>query len=86
MSNYAADIRKFISDNFLFGQPVELDDATSFLDEGVIDSTGMLELVAHLEASYGIKVEDHELIPENLDSIRAVVVFVTKKMGQTSRV
>ncbi len=56
-----------------------LKDDTSFLEEGIIDSTGVLELVAFLEEHYGIRVEDEELIPENLDSIANICSFLEKK-------
>ena len=84
MSDYAKDIRTFIVDNFLFGQAGNLDDATSFLDQGIIDSTGVLELATHLESQYGIKVKDEELVPENLDSIKAISVYLEKKLLQKS--
>lgn len=86
MSDYATDIRKFIVDNFLFGQAGDLADTTSFLEGGIIDSTGVLELATHLETAYGIKVKDDELIPENLDSINAVSAYVEKKLLQKGSV
>jgi acyl carrier protein len=75
------DIRHFVIANFLFGT----DDGTltsdeSFLENGVIDSTGVLELVAFLEQTYQIKVRDQELIPDNLDSLRKVSAFVQRKL------
>jgi acyl carrier protein len=72
-------IRQFIVQNFLFGQDRELADDTSFLESGVIDSTGVLEVVAHLEETWGVKVRDDELIPDNLDSIDAIVAYVERK-------
>ena len=80
MTNFKRDIRTFIVESFLFGQSDGLADDTSFLDQGVIDSTGVLELVTHLEATYGIKVKDEELVPENLDSINAIAVYLEKKL------
>ena len=62
-------IREFIIENFLFGQDEGLKDDSSFLDEGIIDSTGILELVNFIEEEYSITVDDEDLIPENLDSI-----------------
>ena len=74
------EIRQFIVDNFLMGKDSEdLKDNTSFLEEGVIDSTGVLELVAFLEETYGIHVEDEELVPENLDSIANIASYIEKK-------
>lgn len=74
-------IRHFIIENFLFEEDENLKNDTSFLDNGIIDSTGILELVTFLEETYGITVEDEELIPENLDSIGNVVQYLGKKQG-----
>nr|HDN00773.1 acyl carrier protein [Deltaproteobacteria bacterium] len=74
------EIRQFIIDNFLMGQDSDdLKDDSSFLEEGVIDSTGVLELVGFLEENYNIKVEDEELIPENLDSIKNICAYIKLK-------
>ena len=73
-------VREFILENFLFGSDEGLKDEVSFLDEGIIDSTGILELVSFLEETFDIAVEDEELIPENLDSIKNVVAYLEKKM------
>ena len=73
-------IREFVVENFLFGKDDGLKDDTSFLDEGIIDSTGILELVSFLEEEFGIAVEDEELIPENLDSIANVTTYLEKKL------
>jgi acyl carrier protein len=73
-------IRDFITKNFLFGSSDSvLADSDSFLDKGIIDSTGMLELVAFLEESFGVRVEDEELVPENLDSVDRLAGFITRK-------
>jgi acyl carrier protein len=74
-------IRSFIVGNFLFGKNDGLEDDTSFLEEGIIDSTGVLELVSFLEEEYGIAVEDEELIPENLDAINNVVEYLKRKIA-----
>ena len=72
----------FITTNFLFGDTqTGLAERDSLLETGVIDSTGVLELVAFIEETYGIKVEDEEIIPENLDSIENVVRYVRGKMA-----
>lgn len=73
-------IKGFIIENFLFGKADGLKDNTSFLEEGIIDSTGVLELVAFLEEEFNIKVEDDELVPENLDSINNVAFYLEKKL------
>ena len=74
------EIRKFVFDNFLFGQnEVALDDDDSLLDNGIIDSTGVLELVAFLEGRFRITVEDTELVPENLDSVARLSRYIQQK-------
>jgi acyl carrier protein len=80
MIDFKTKIRTFIVENFLFGKDEGLEDETSFLDEGIIDSTGILELVNFMEEEFHIKVDDEELIPENLDSIRNVVAYLEKKI------
>ena len=81
MSDVRRKVRAFIVENFLFGNEDGLKDDTSFLDEGIIDSTGILEMVSYLEEEFGIDVEDDELIPENLNSINNVVAYLEKKVG-----
>lgn len=74
------EVREFIFKNFLFDDTGSaLDDGDSFLEKGIIDSTGMLELVAFLEEKYGIRIEDDELVPENLDSVEKLVQFISRK-------
>jgi acyl carrier protein len=76
------EIREFVVTNFLFGQDATpLAEEQSFLEHGIIDSTGVLELVAFLEQRYGISVGDRELIPENLDSVRNASAFVSRKLA-----
>lgn len=77
-----AKIKDYIIENFLFGdaEPLE-DDAMSLLDNGIIDSTGVMELVAFLEGDLGLSIEDEELVPENLDSVDNLVGFVTRKQA-----
>jgi acyl carrier protein len=74
-------VRRFIGENFLFrddGDAITHD--ASLLDAGIIDSTGVLELVSFLEATFGIEVQDEEMLPENLDSIRAISNYVSRKL------
>ena len=73
-------IKTFIIENFLFGSEDGLKDETSFLEEGIIDSTGILELVTFLEEEFSIAIEDEELVPENLDSINNVTAFLERKI------
>ena len=74
-------IRQFIADNFLFREDrASVEDTESLLDAGLIDSTGILELVAFLENEFDIRVDDAEIIPENLDSIRSITGYVETKL------
>ena len=73
-------IIEFIRGNFILNDDEPLQDEESLLEKGVIDSTGVLELVAHIEERYNIVVDDEELIPANLDSIGNVVRFIQRKM------
>ena len=76
----AQQITSFIVENFLFGESIDgLKDTDSFLDNGIIDSTGILELVSFIEETYAIQVKDEELIPENLDSVANVTAYVQRK-------
>ncbi|MCK4795335.1 MAG: acyl carrier protein, partial [Desulfobacteraceae bacterium] len=73
-------IRSFIIENFLFGESGnDLKKTDSFLENGIIDSTGVLELISFIEETYDFQVEDEELIPENLDSIATVIAYVQRK-------
>jgi len=78
---YKQVIREFIVENFLFGDGNGLEDGTSFLDEGIVDSTGILELVTFLEEKFSIAVEEDELVPENLDSINNVTAYLQSKIS-----
>lgn len=78
---YREEIRSFVASNFLFGQDTPLGDEDSLLDQGIVDSTGVLELVSFLEMRFGIKVQDSDLVPENLDSIGNVARFVERTLG-----
>jgi len=71
-------IRAFMIENFLFGEDNDLKDDTSFLEEGIIDSTGVLELIEYLEEEFDIQIDDEDLIPENLDSLNNLEQFITK--------
>ncbi len=79
--NYADTVRHFVVENFLFGDGESLKEDTSFLEKGIIDSTGILELVMFLEETYNIKIEDDELIPENLDNLQNIARFIDRKVG-----
>lgn len=72
-------IRDFVTTNFYVADPQTLEDNTSLLDHGIIDSTGVLEVIMFLETAFGVTVEDAEMLPENLDSIERIAAFVERK-------
>jgi acyl carrier protein len=72
-------------ENFLLGDDLRtLPGDASLIEAGIIDSTGVLELVGFLERTYGLRIADHELVPENLDSIDRVVRFVESKRSASA--
>lgn len=83
MSNDTTDVRSrvrhYILENLLFSSdPDELPDEASLLDRGIIDSTGVLELVLFLEESFGLQVKASEMLPQNFDSVNAITAFVER--------
>ncbi len=72
-------IRRYIVENFLLGDEGGVTASQSLLETGVVDSTGVMELVAFLEQTFGIRVADEELVPENLDTIDSITGFVERK-------
>ena len=88
MEPSTAELRAFITDNFLFGDASDafaFSDDDSFQERGIVDSTGVLELVCHLQERYAITIDDDELIPDNLDSLSKVARFVDRKRRETVR-
>lgn len=79
MSKIHTEIQSFITERFLLGNGAGLNAAQSLLDSGVMDSTGVMELVLFLEEKYSFRVADTELTPENLDSIDRIAAFVARK-------
>jgi acyl carrier protein len=78
-------IWRFIVDNFLFGdEPASFSDDASFLEHGIMDSTGILELIEHIESAFGIKIGNEEMLPENLDSLANATSFICRKLGNGS--
>lgn len=75
------EIRNFIVENFLYGQDDDFGEEVSLLEKGIIDSTGVLELVSFLEDKFAISVEDQELIPDNFDSLSRLSTYVSKKIN-----
>lgn len=85
MASIETEVRQYILDNFLFGRTeVEVSSDASFLDLGIIDSTGVLELVTFLEDQYQIKIGDEELVPANLDSLNGITRFVEAKRAASA--
>jgi acyl carrier protein len=78
--NYVRAVREFVTNNFLYGDGASLEDGTSFLESGTVDSTGMLELIMFLETTYQVKVAPEEMIPDNLDSVNRIANFLTRKL------
>jgi acyl carrier protein len=74
-------VRRFIVENYPMASDFRFEDSDSFLARGIIDSTGILELIAFLQDTYGIVIDDEELVPENLDSINAVSRYVHRKLN-----
>lgn len=83
MNELRQQLRCFIVEHFLFGEDDGIADNTSLLEQGVLDSTGVMELVTHLESSYGLTVANEEVIPENLDSIESLAEFIERKKSRT---
>ncbi len=74
-----ARVRQFIIQNFYVSEPDQLQDDTSLIQGGYVDSTGMLEVIAFLEESFEIRVEDTETIPDNLETIGRISAYVQRK-------
>jgi acyl carrier protein len=81
MSDTAQKISEFIRSSLLLDSNVDLAGTPSFLEAGIIDSTGVLELVQFLEETWEISVKDEEMVPANLDSLAKLEAFVQRKRG-----
>ena len=80
----AESVRKFLTTNFYIADPDDLANDASLLGRGIVDSTGILEVVAFLESEFGVSVADEEMLPANLDSINNIAAFVQRKSGVTA--
>lgn len=79
-------LRRYITENFLPQAGLErLDDTDSFMEKGIIDSTGVLELLGFIEGEFRIKVEDGEVFPENLDSLQKLTQFIQRKLAHAAQ-
>jgi len=76
------DVKEFIIENFLFGDEEQIELETDFFEKGIIDSTGVIELVSFMEETFEISIDDEELIPENLSSLKNIGVFLQQKTDQ----
>jgi len=80
--NIRKELKDFITEIFLMGDKTEIPgDSDSFMQKGIIDSTGVLELVAFIEEQYDISIEDDEMTPDNLDTLNSLVTFISGKLG-----
>ena len=80
MSEVKQELRDYIVDNFLFGDTeTKFADSDSFMEKGIIDSTAILEVITFIEENYSVKIEDDEILPENLDSLDNIASFIEKK-------
>jgi acyl carrier protein len=77
----SAAIRAFITRHFYVVDPTALGDDTSLMEEGIVDSTGMLDLILFIEREFGLTVDDSALVPQNLDSIGRIAAFVARKQA-----
>lgn len=72
-------VRSFVTTNFYVPDPASLKDDASLIDAGIVDSTGVMEIVQFIETELGVKVADTEIVPENVDSVSRIAAFVAKK-------
>ena len=74
--SYLETVREYVIEDFLFGDASQLQEDTSFLESGIIDSTGILELINFIEEKYNIRVDEEDLVPENFDSLKNIVQYL----------
>lgn len=72
-------VRDFVLESFYVSDPAQLTDELSLIDSGIVDSTGMLEVILFIEGEYGIQVLDTETVPENLETIGRIAAYVERK-------
>jgi acyl carrier protein len=82
--NPAGKITEFIVENFLLGAGSSLNPKASLLQTGIVDSTGIMEIVGFLEQTFGIHVDDEDLVPENLDSVDGITRYIERKSNANS--
>jgi acyl carrier protein len=84
--NIKDDIRKFIADNYLVGSDrTRLGDDDSFLEQGIVDSIGVIELASHIQRTYGIKIRVPEIVPVNFDTVNRLDLYISRKLQEKAR-
>lgn len=83
MTELQRQLRSYIVDNYFFDRHTAFSDSDSFLALGIIDSTGVLELVSHLEESFGVVIDTEEIVPDNFDSVEQLARFVRRKLAES---
>ena len=78
-------VRQFILEFFYVSDPDELNDDTSLIDSGIVDSTGMMDVILFLEQEFGIRVRDRDTTPENLETIARIDAFVARRQAGAGR-
>jgi acyl carrier protein len=76
-------IRQFITTTFYIGSAADFGDDTSLLEHGIVDSTGVLEIVGFLASAFHVKVSDEDLVPENLDSVARIAAYATRRSTES---
>jgi acyl carrier protein len=76
-------VKAYVVENFLFGDDSRIGPKTDFLENGILDSTGVLELIGFLEEKFGIRVEDDEVVPNNMNSLEKITLYILRKTGKT---
>jgi acyl carrier protein len=85
MQDIKHQVRTYLLDNFLMGgSEQDIQDDTSFMGSHILDSTGFIELISYLEDQFGIQVTDEEMVPENLDSLKNIEHFVSRKRASAN--
>ncbi len=83
MAEIKSQLRDYIAQNLLFSENgFPHDDEASFLEEGIVDSMGVMELVAFTEETFGVAIEDHEITPDNFDSINRLAGYISTKIAK----
>ena len=84
MQEIAQEVRRFVIENFLFGEDGQFSNDDSFFERGLVDSMGILTLVEFVKQKYGISIEDEEIVPDNWDSVQRIANFIHSKQATTA--